>query len=100
MRSIWRAYGAAHVGKPATLGIRPEDLHMATGADPEHLTFDAIVEVAEQLGSEIILDVKAGGGAMVASVEPTTKVKPQQKIRLGINPAGLRFFDAKSEAAI
>jgi hypothetical protein len=37
---------------------------------------------------------------MVASVEPTVKVKPQQTIRLGINPAGLRFFDAATEAAI
>ena len=90
----------AHKGKPATLGIRPEDLHMANGNDPAELSFEAVVEVAEQLGSEIILDLKAGGGAMVASVEPTVRVKPQQKIRLGINPAGLRFFDAKTEAAI
>ena len=89
-----------HKGKPATLGIRPEDLHMATGADPEDRSFDAVVEVAEQLGSEIILDLKAGGSSMVASVEPTVKVKPQQKIRLGINPAGLRFFDAITEMAI
>ncbi len=90
----------AHKGKPATLGIRPEDLHMANGNDPAELSFEAVVEVAEQLGSEIILDLKAGGGAMVASVEPTVRVKPQEKIRLGINPAGLRFFDAKTEAAI
>jgi multiple sugar transport system ATP-binding protein len=89
-----------HKGKAATLGIRPEDLHMANGADAQDCSFDAIVEVAEQLGSEIILDVKAGGGAMVASVEPTIKVKPQQKIRLGLNPTGLRFFDAKTEVAI
>ena len=89
-----------HMGKPATLGIRPEDLHMATDADPEDLSFDAVVEVAEQLGAEIILDLKAGGSAMVASVEPTVKVKPQQKIRLGISPTGLRFFDAATEAAI
>jgi multiple sugar transport system ATP-binding protein len=90
----------AHKGRPATLGIRPEDLHMANGNDPAELSFEAVVEVAEQLGSEIILDLKAGGGAMVASVEPTVRVKPQQKIRLGINPAGLRFFDAKTEQAI
>jgi len=89
-----------HKGKPVTLGIRPEDLHMASGADPEDLSFEAVVEVAEQLGAEIILDLKAGGSTMVASVEPTVKVKPQQKIRLGINPAGLRFFDAATEAAI
>jgi hypothetical protein len=37
---------------------------------------------------------------MVASVEPTVRVKPQEKIRLAVNPAGLRFFDAASEAAI
>jgi len=89
-----------HKGKAATLGIRPEDLHMATGADPDDLSFDAIVEVAEQLGSEVILDVKAGGSAMVATVEPTVRAKPQQKIRLAIKPAGLRFFDATTEAAI
>jgi multiple sugar transport system ATP-binding protein len=89
-----------HRGKPATLGIRPEDLRMANGADPEDFSFDAVVEVAEQLGSEVILDLKVGGGAMVASVEPTVRVKPQQKIRLAVNPAGLRFFDATTEAAI
>jgi len=91
---------APHAGKPATLGIRPEDLRMANGSDPEDRTFEAVVEVAEQLGSEIILDLTAGSSVMVASVEPTVKVKPQQKVRLAINPVGLRFFDAKSEAAI
>jgi multiple sugar transport system ATP-binding protein len=91
---------APHAGKPATLGIRPEDLRMANGSDPAETTFEAIVEVAEQLGSEVILDLSAGDSTMVASVEPTVKVKPQEKIRLAVNPAGLRFFDAASEAAI
>ncbi|HRD76455.1 MAG TPA: sn-glycerol-3-phosphate ABC transporter ATP-binding protein UgpC [Hyphomicrobiaceae bacterium] len=89
-----------HVGKRAFLGIRPEDLRMANGAEPDGTTLDAVVEVAEQLGSEIILDLKAGGGAMVASVEPTVRVKPQEKIRLALNPVGLRFFDGTTEARI
>jgi len=91
---------AVHVGKPASLGIRPEDLRMATGADPADLTFEAVVEVAEQLGSEVILDLTVGKSSMVASVEPTVKVRPQEKVRLAVNPAGLRFFDAASEMAI
>jgi multiple sugar transport system ATP-binding protein len=91
---------AAHAGRPATLGIRPEDLRMANGGDASETTFEAIVEVAEQLGSEIILDLTAGRSAMVASVEPTVRVKPQEKVRLAINPAGLRFFDAATEQAI
>jgi multiple sugar transport system ATP-binding protein len=45
-----------------TIGIRPEDLHVATDADPVGLTFPSKVEVVEQLGSEILLDVRAGSG--------------------------------------
>jgi multiple sugar transport system ATP-binding protein len=89
-----------HKGKGTTLGIRPEDLRMANGQDSADLSFDAVVEVSEQLGSEVILDLKAGGGQMVASVEPTVKVKPQEKIRLALNPKGLRFFDGQTEMAI
>ena len=91
---------APHAGKPATLGIRPEDLRMATTADPIDHIVNATVEVSEQLGSEVILDVKVADGAMVASVDPLTRVKPQQVIRLALNPAGLRFFDALTEKAI
>jgi multiple sugar transport system ATP-binding protein len=90
----------AHAGQPATLGIRPEDLRMANGSDPADLTFEASVEVAEQLGSEILLDLKAGGSAMVASVEPTVKARHGDRVRLAMNPDRMHFFDAKSEAAI
>jgi len=37
---------------------------------------------------------------MVASVEPTVRVKPQERVRLAVNPTGLRFFDAETERAI
>src|SRR5919199_5402620 len=56
---------ARHVGQPVTLGIRPENLHLASAADPPDLTFDAMVEVVEKLGSEILLDVQVGPGMMV-----------------------------------
>ncbi len=90
---------AAHDGKPAFIGIRPEDLLMGNGAAPD-LTFTAGVEVAEQLGSEILLDLKVGEGAMVASVEPTVRVRPGDAIQLTMNPERMHFFDAKTEAAI
>ena len=38
---------------------------------PTDLCFDAAIEVIEQLGSEIVLDMKVGDGMMVASVEPS-----------------------------
>src|SRR3954462_12747219 len=49
-----------YVGQEVTLGIRPEDLHVASAADPTELGFDVVVEVVEKLGSEILLDVAAG----------------------------------------
>jgi multiple sugar transport system ATP-binding protein len=90
----------AHIGEHLTLGIRPEDLHVAGDADPAGLTFPCKVEVVEQLGSEILLDVRVGEETMVAAVEPTIRTKVQDTLRLAVNPERLHFFDTKSEAAL
>jgi multiple sugar transport system ATP-binding protein len=89
-----------HVGRQLTLGIRPENLHVAGTADPEGLTFNSKVEVVEKLGSEILLDVRVGDDTMVAAVDPATRAKVQDSLRLAINPERLHFFDAKTEAAV
>jgi multiple sugar transport system ATP-binding protein len=87
-------------GRRVTLGTRPEDLHPATGADPADATFESTVEVVEPLGSEILLDVKAGANTMVARVDPSVRVKVHEKIRLALDPERLHFFDSKTEATI
>jgi multiple sugar transport system ATP-binding protein len=87
-------------GKHLTLGIRPEDLRVADAADPVELSFDAVVEVIERLGSEILLDVTVGPSSMVASVEPTSRAKVHDRVRLALNPDRLHFFDTESEAAV
>jgi len=89
-----------HVGREITLGVRPEDITVAGAAHADHPSFDATVEVVEQLGSEILLDMKVGDGVMVASVEPTVRVKVRDKMRLAMRPSRLHIFDAKTEAAI
>jgi multiple sugar transport system ATP-binding protein len=87
-------------GQRVTIGIRPEDIRLATGADSADLTFDAVVEVVEPLGSEILLDVKIGPSMMVARVEPTVRVKMNEGVKLALNPAQLHFFDTKTEQAV
>jgi multiple sugar transport system ATP-binding protein len=89
-----------HIGHEITLGVRPEDLTVAGTADPDHLCFDAVIEVVEQLGSEILLDMKVGEGVMVASVEPTVRVKVRDKLRVAMRPSRLHVFDAKTGTAI
>jgi multiple sugar transport system ATP-binding protein len=89
-----------HAGREVTLGVRPEDLYVATSADPEHLTFNAVIEVIEQLGSEIVLDTKVGDATMVACVDPTLRAKVHDQVRLAMRPSKLHVFDARTEAAI
>jgi multiple sugar transport system ATP-binding protein len=59
-----------------------------------------VIEVIEQLGSEILLDMKVGSDVMVASVEPDVRVKVRDKLRIAISPSRLHVFDATSGAAI
>jgi multiple sugar transport system ATP-binding protein len=87
-------------GKEVTFGIRPEDLRVATDADPIDMSIEAVVEVIERLGSEILLDVAVGPGTMVASVEPTVGARVHEHLRLAVNPNRLHFFEIDSEAAI
>jgi multiple sugar transport system ATP-binding protein len=89
-----------HVRSDVTMGIRPEDLHVASAADPPELGFDAVIEVIEKLGSEILLDVAIGPHTMVASVDPGIRVNVHDCVRLALNPERLHFFDARSEAVI
>jgi multiple sugar transport system ATP-binding protein len=87
-------------GQRVTLGIRPEDLRVATGSDAADYSFDTAVEVVEPLGSEILLDVRAGTNVIVARVEPTVRVKHHDKMRLALHPERVHFFDNKTELAI
>jgi multiple sugar transport system ATP-binding protein len=94
------ARARAKAGRAITLGIRPEDVHVATDSDPANLCFDAIVEVVEQLGSEILLDTRVGPATVVASVEPTMRIRSNDRLRMSLKPERLHLFDAETEAAI
>jgi multiple sugar transport system ATP-binding protein len=75
-------------------------LHLANGSDAAGLCFDAVVEVVEKLGSQILLDLQVGDQTMVAAVEPTVRAKRGDKLRFVLRPGRLHFFDTVSEAAI
>jgi multiple sugar transport system ATP-binding protein len=59
-----------------------------------------VIEVVEQLGSEILLDLKVGDGVMVASIEPSARVKVRDRLRVAMRPSRLHVFDSRTEAAI
>src|SRR5262249_31964966 len=46
----------AYKGQRVTLGIRPEDLHVAGGSDSAGYSFDTVVDLLEPLRSQVPLD--------------------------------------------
>ncbi len=94
------ARARAKLGQKATLGIRPEDIHVAGPADAAEHCFEVEVEVVEQLGSEILLDTRVGKALIVASIEPTTRVRAHDKLKLAMKPERMHLFDAATELAV
>jgi multiple sugar transport system ATP-binding protein len=114
----------AYANRRVVLGIRPEDLPMATGdvtADASTLVGD--VDLVEALGSDLLihfdLDAKRVEveGAVedddnslapvmlqraegVARIEPRSAVENGDRVRFSLNPIRLHFFDPDSGEAI
>jgi multiple sugar transport system ATP-binding protein len=87
-------------GRKIVLGLRPEHLALGDGG-PTGRTFDAKVEVVEQLGSEMLLEVLVGSSRLtVARVAAEAQVSPGDQVRLSVAPGRLHFFDPQTEAAI
>jgi len=82
-----------------TLGVRPEHLSLGNGA--LQCSFEANVEVLEQLGSEIVLEVRAGDASLtVARIDPQARLVAGDRLRLCVQPERLHFFDPSTEQAI
>jgi multiple sugar transport system ATP-binding protein len=86
-------------GKPVVMGVRPE--HLALGDGAPGSSFDARVEVVEQLGSEILLETRVGAdGITVARVPAETKIAPGDPVRISAPSGRLHFFDPATELPI
>lgn len=111
-----------HVGQAVTLGIRPEDLYIAGGADaaggdgggtPRATSGQATsgratsrwtVDVVEPMGNEVVLYAHAGEGAathsVVARVSPQAVAAPGSETDLALDLGKLHFFDAATGVAL
>jgi multiple sugar transport system ATP-binding protein len=88
-----------HRGRKLVLGVRPEHLVLGDGAPGR--SFEAAVEVVEQLGSEILLEARLGGTRItVARVPAETPVAAGDRVRLSVPPGRLHFFDPETDEAI
>jgi ABC-type sugar transport system ATPase subunit len=85
----------------ALLGVRPE--HVRAWRDDAGLVgpIEGHVAYVEALGRETFVGVDLDEGArMVAAVEGWARVRPGERVRLGLDVAGLRRFDPRDGTAL
>jgi multiple sugar transport system ATP-binding protein len=81
------------------LGLRPEELHIGP-APANHVGFDAMVEVVEPLGNEILIYSKLGDSRLVIRAAPTSIVKPDDRLSVFFNPAQAHYFDGSTDESL
>ena len=91
-----------YVGKDIVLGIRPEDIHdepLYLKSSPE-TQITATIDVAELMGSEIVLYSKLNDQEFVARVDARFNAAAGQTIKMAFNVSKAHFFDVETELRI
>ena len=91
-----------YVGKEITLGIRPESVHdeemylsnATTGV------IECAVEITEMMGAETYLYLNCEGISLTARVDPRSTARPQDSIKVAIDPNKIHIFDKETEKTV
>ena len=92
-----------YISKKVLLGIRPEAIRYETGllaGSGSDGAIVAVVEFLERAGGTVYLHLRRGEAALVAHATATDRVSVGQTIRLTLDLAQARFFDANTREAI
>ena len=92
-----------HIGKPVTLGLRPEDFHLSATAAKHTALVSVEAVTTEVLGPEVIL-VASTGGEQAAEIQArmprSFRASPGEKIRLNFDLEQMQIFDAVTTRAL
>ena len=93
---------APYEGKEVILGVRPEDLHLEEEymSKPGYGVVQAKVDIAEMMGSEILLYATVGESNLIAKVSVENRLSHGDDVKLAINSAKMHLFDVKSNLVI
>lgn len=89
-------------GQTIVVGVRPEDIYDADFVAPNiHAgSIEATVDVTELMGNEVFLYLLAGRQSFVARVDPRTRARIGNTVRVIVNLDKLHFFDKTTERVI
>jgi multiple sugar transport system ATP-binding protein len=93
---------ANFMGKPVTMGIRPEHLvevNHLPGAVPG-TSIPVTVDIVEQLGNENFAYLLNNGTLLTSRMTPDVNIRRGERIEVSALPEQLHFFDPQTELAI
>lgn len=94
---------SSHMGKEVVFGIRPEDVHDEEdflAEAPADSKLDANVDVTELMGAEVYLYLNIAGVPITARVEPYSKAKPGDTIKIALDVEKIHIFDKETEQTL
>lgn len=94
--------GTDYIGKEVVMGIRPESMHdedQFLEAMPDSIV-EAKVEVVEMLGSETLLHMFIDDISCTARVNPRTKTRSGDVVKIAIDTNRIHLFDKETERTI
>lgn len=93
---------ANYVGKEIILGVRPESIHDEEMYISNATTgvIDTTVEITEMMGAETYLYLLCEGIPLTARVSPRSTARPQDEIKVAIDPNRIHIFDKETEKTI
>ena len=91
-----------YVDKEIIMGIRPENIHDEEMFISSAKTgiIDADVEITEMMGAEVYLYLTCQGISLTARVDPRSTARPQDTIKVALDPNKVHIFDKETEKTI
>lgn len=87
-------------GVSLVLGVRPENIQIADGAEPDGKRFSGLVEVVEVVGSDNFIYVDIAGEELRLRSTPQQEPDVGSSIELTFDEEDLHVFDAQTEEAL
>jgi len=91
-----------YVGKEVTMGIRPEDIHDSEIfiESSKKSVIEAVVNVKELLGSEVLLYMTADHNDFTAKVDPRSLAQPGDTVKVALDLNKVHIFDKETDLII
>jgi multiple sugar transport system ATP-binding protein len=90
-------------GREVLVGIRPEAITDADGADrnSRHIVeAECLVEVVEPAGADTYVVTRLGGREVIARMRSDARIMPGERVPFAFNMEKAVFFDPQTEARV